>query len=107
MSILKLRRRGSFDFPILGVAATLDIDEHGECRDASVVLTAVASAPKVVTEADVITAREKSHFGVDRRGRGSGGEDGPSARQCRFGLLVSEDAWRKCIRKELWRRWQA
>src|SRR5512145_1051395 len=40
---LKLRRRGSFDFPILGVAATLDIDDRGECRDASVVLTAVAS----------------------------------------------------------------
>ena len=32
---LKLRRRGSFDFPILGVAATLDIDERGECRDAT------------------------------------------------------------------------
>ena len=48
---LKLRRRGSFDFPILGVAATLDIDDRGECRDARVVLTAVASAPKVVTEA--------------------------------------------------------
>ena len=48
---MKLRRRGSFDFPILGVAATLDIDDRGECRDARVVLTAVASAPKVVTEA--------------------------------------------------------
>src|SRR5580765_8119781 len=29
---LKLRRRGSFDFPILGVAATLEIDEQGECH---------------------------------------------------------------------------
>jgi 4-hydroxybenzoyl-CoA reductase subunit beta len=48
---LKLRRRGSFDFPILGAAATLDIDEQGECRRASVVLTAVASAPKIVSEA--------------------------------------------------------
>ena len=48
---LKLRRRGSFDFPILGVAATMDIDERGECRYASVVLTAVASAPKIVPEA--------------------------------------------------------
>lgn len=51
---LKLRRRGSFDFPILGVAATVDMDERGECCDASVVLTAVASAPKIVTEATIL-----------------------------------------------------
>jgi len=48
---LKLRRRGSFDFPILGVAVTLDIGDGGVCRDARVVLTAVASAPKIITEA--------------------------------------------------------
>jgi 4-hydroxybenzoyl-CoA reductase subunit beta len=48
---LKLRRRGSFDFPILGVAATMEIDEQGLCRHATVVLTAVASAPKLVPEA--------------------------------------------------------
>jgi 4-hydroxybenzoyl-CoA reductase subunit beta len=48
---LKLRRRGSFDFPILGVAVTLDIGDGGVCREARVVLTAVASAPKVITEA--------------------------------------------------------
>jgi 4-hydroxybenzoyl-CoA reductase subunit beta len=56
---LKLRRRGSFDFPILGVAATVDMDERGECRDASVVLTAVASAPKVVTEATTLLQGKK------------------------------------------------
>ncbi len=48
---LKLRRRGSFDFPVLGVAAALDIDNGGECRYARVVLTAVSSSPKVVEEA--------------------------------------------------------
>jgi 4-hydroxybenzoyl-CoA reductase subunit beta len=51
---LKLRRRGSFDFPILGVAATMEADESGECRYVSLVLTAVASAPKVVTEATTL-----------------------------------------------------
>jgi 4-hydroxybenzoyl-CoA reductase subunit beta len=56
---LKLRRRGSFDFPILGVAATMDIDDRGECRHASVVLTAVASAPKVVTEAMTLLQGKK------------------------------------------------
>lgn len=56
---LKLRRRGSFDFPILGVAATMAADERGECRDVSVVLTAVASAPKVITEATTLLQGKK------------------------------------------------
>ena len=56
---LKLRRRGSFDFPILGVAATADLNGSGECRDASVVLTAVASAPKVITEATTLLQGKK------------------------------------------------
>jgi 4-hydroxybenzoyl-CoA reductase subunit beta len=56
---LKLRRRGSFDFPILGVAATMATDERGECRHASVVLTAVASAPKVVAEAATVLLGKK------------------------------------------------
>jgi 4-hydroxybenzoyl-CoA reductase subunit beta len=56
---LKLRRRGSFDFPILGVAATMDTNEQGECRHASVVLTAVASAPTVVAEASSLLEGKK------------------------------------------------
>jgi 4-hydroxybenzoyl-CoA reductase subunit beta len=56
---LKLRRRGSFDFPILGVAATMETDEHGECRHVSVVLTAVASAPKVIPEAMALLEGKK------------------------------------------------
>jgi CO/xanthine dehydrogenase FAD-binding subunit len=56
---LKLRRRGSFDFPILGVAATMETDERGECSDVSVVLTAVASAPKVITEAATLLQGKK------------------------------------------------
>ena len=56
---LKLRRRGSFDFPILGVAATMEAGEGGECRHARVVLTAVASAPKVVAEASTLLHGKK------------------------------------------------
>jgi 4-hydroxybenzoyl-CoA reductase subunit beta len=56
---LKLRRRGSFDFPILGVAATIDINEEKECCYASVVLTAVASAPKIVPEASTLLQGKK------------------------------------------------
>ena len=48
---LKLRRRGSFDFPVLGVAAALQLDRDGTCRSARIVLTAVDSSPQVVEEA--------------------------------------------------------
>ena len=48
---LKLRRRGSFDFPVLGVAVALRMGASGTCEAAKIVLTAVASAPKVVEDA--------------------------------------------------------
>ncbi|MBI4737657.1 MAG: FAD binding domain-containing protein [candidate division NC10 bacterium] len=48
----KLRRRGSFDFPILGVAASLRLDGDGTCTDARIVLGAVASRPVEATEAE-------------------------------------------------------
>src|SRR5262245_59223785 len=41
---LKLRRRGSFDFPVLGVAVALAV-EGGVVRSARIVLGAVASQP--------------------------------------------------------------
>ncbi len=48
---LKLRRRGSFDFPILGVAATLRFAEDGTVADAHLTLGAVASHPVEAIEA--------------------------------------------------------
>lgn len=42
---VKLRRRGAFDFPILGVAAALKLAEDGRCTDARIVLGAVESYP--------------------------------------------------------------
>lgn len=47
----KLRRRGAFDFPVLGVAAALDIAEDGSISDAKLVLGGVAPAPIEVDEA--------------------------------------------------------
>lgn len=41
----KLRRRGSFDFPILGVAAALRLEPDGRIGDARIVLGGVASHP--------------------------------------------------------------
>jgi 4-hydroxybenzoyl-CoA reductase subunit beta len=48
----KLRRRGSFDFPVLGVAAALNIADDGSVRAAKLVLGGVAPAPIEVPEAE-------------------------------------------------------
>ena len=47
----KLRRRGSFDFPILGVAAALLFAGDGSVADAHLTLGAVASHPVEATDA--------------------------------------------------------
>ncbi|HKX03819.1 MAG TPA: FAD binding domain-containing protein, partial [Methylomirabilota bacterium] len=55
---LKLRRRGSFDFPVLGVAATVQMD--GEIvRAARIVLGAVASLPREAVEAARLLVGER------------------------------------------------
>ena len=41
----KLRRRGSFDFPVLSTAAAVRLTDDGTVEDARIVLGAVASAP--------------------------------------------------------------
>lgn len=48
----KLRRRGSIDFPILGVAAAVQVSDDGVVEDARLVLGAVASAPIRIREAE-------------------------------------------------------
>jgi len=50
----KLRRRGAFDFPVLGVAAALDLAADGTVRHAKLVLGGVAPAPLEVTEAAAV-----------------------------------------------------
>ena len=47
----KLRRRGSFDFPVLGVAAAVRLDRAGAVVDARIVLGAVSSRPIVADKA--------------------------------------------------------
>ena len=47
----KLRRRGSFDFPVLGVAAAAKLAPDGTVEDARIVLGAVASRPVPVEKA--------------------------------------------------------
>jgi 4-hydroxybenzoyl-CoA reductase subunit beta len=47
----KLRRRGSFDFPVLSVAAAVRLSTGGVVEEARIVLGAVASRPLVAAEA--------------------------------------------------------
>ncbi|HMG35576.1 MAG TPA: xanthine dehydrogenase family protein subunit M [Blastocatellia bacterium] len=52
----KLRRRGSFDFPVLGVAASVEVNTDGSIENARVVLGGVAPAPIEVKEASSLLA---------------------------------------------------
>jgi 4-hydroxybenzoyl-CoA reductase subunit beta len=55
----KLRRRDSIDFPILGVAAALRTAKDGTVENASIVLTAVESAPVIADQAAALLAGKK------------------------------------------------
>ena len=48
----KLRRRGSFDFPVLSVAAAARITDGGVVEDARIVIGSAASRPLVAAEAE-------------------------------------------------------
>jgi 4-hydroxybenzoyl-CoA reductase subunit beta len=55
----KLRVRESIDYPLAGVAVTMEIDSGGICRDARVALTAVNPAPMLVRKASELLAGQK------------------------------------------------
>ena len=48
----KLRRRGSFDFPVLSIAAAVKLAQDGTVEDARIVLGAVASRPMEAPDAN-------------------------------------------------------
>ncbi|HWN07898.1 MAG TPA: FAD binding domain-containing protein [Pyrinomonadaceae bacterium] len=50
-SYQKLRRRGAFDFPVLGVAAYVQLDQAGSVKDAKLVLGGIAPAPMEIGDA--------------------------------------------------------
>src|SRR5213593_2796460 len=55
---LKLRRRGSFDFPVLGVAAALRMDGD-TVREAAITLGAVASQPRPAPDAAALLVGQR------------------------------------------------
>ncbi len=86
----KLRRRGSFDFPVLSVAAAVNIGRNGVVDEARIVLGAVASHPIVAGgcrcsfEGRTIGRRADCHSG-QRRGA-AGKADG----QYRFHVALAK-----------------
>jgi 4-hydroxybenzoyl-CoA reductase subunit beta len=54
----KLRRRGAFDFPVLGVAAAVRTAPDGTIEDARIVLGAVASRPVVTRAGELLTGKK-------------------------------------------------
>ena len=63
----KLRVRGSIDYPLAGVAVTMDVDAGGICRDARVALTAVNPAPVLVHQASEWLTGQKLSAGLIER----------------------------------------
>lgn len=57
---LKLRRRGSFDFPALGVGAAVRFNGDGTCEMARVVLGAVTSKPLDMPQAQTLVGEKFS-----------------------------------------------
>jgi len=74
---MKLRRRGSFDFPVLGVAVTVRLD--GEIvREARVVLGAVASQPREAPKAaEVLVGQRLTPDVIDAAAQAAAGPAKP------------------------------
>jgi 4-hydroxybenzoyl-CoA reductase subunit beta len=74
---LKLRRRGAFDFPILGVAAAVRMDGD-VVREARVVLGAVASLPREAPKAaEVLVGRPLSSETIEAAAEAAAGPARP------------------------------
>jgi 4-hydroxybenzoyl-CoA reductase subunit beta len=73
----KLRRRGSFDFPVLGVAVALRYADSGEVTEARLVLGAVASRPVLVPEASSLIGRPLSDGAIESLAEAAAGHATP------------------------------
>jgi 4-hydroxybenzoyl-CoA reductase subunit beta len=87
----KLRERGSIDFPLLGVAARLDLDDNGVVERADLVLTALAARPARVKLA---AQRLPGHrVGTASFASAVGEVAGAAYRQCHTLANLPGDAW--------------
>jgi CO/xanthine dehydrogenase FAD-binding subunit len=61
----KLRRRGSFDFPVLSVAAAARFSSAGTAEDARIVIGSTAARPLVAAEAaKILIGRQLNHDSI-------------------------------------------
>ena len=67
-SYWKLRRRGSFDFPVLGVAAAVRSAPDGTVEEARIVLGAVSSRPLVTKAGDLLVGRKLTDEAIAEAG---------------------------------------
>ena len=64
----KLRRRGAFDFPVLGVAAAVKIARDGTVEAARIVLGAVSSRPLLTKGGELLVGRKLSDEAIAEAG---------------------------------------
>jgi 4-hydroxybenzoyl-CoA reductase subunit beta len=65
----KLRRRGSFDFPVLGVAAALRLASDGTIEEARIALGAVSSQPFVTKAGEYLAGKRLTDEVIAEAGR--------------------------------------
>jgi 4-hydroxybenzoyl-CoA reductase subunit beta len=67
-SYWKLRRRGAFDFPVLGVAAAVKTARDGTVEDARIVLGAVSSRPLLTKGGELLVGRKLNDDAIAEAG---------------------------------------
>jgi len=67
-SYWKLRRRGAFDFPVLGVAAAVKTARDGTVEEARIALGAVASRPFLTKGGELLAGRKLSDEAIAEAG---------------------------------------
>jgi CO/xanthine dehydrogenase FAD-binding subunit len=95
-SYWKLRRRGSFDFPVLGVAAAARLAGDGTVEAARLVLGAVASRPIEVPAAAALLVGERLTDDAVRRAADLASQPARPMDNTDFTLI-----WRKRMTREL------
>jgi 4-hydroxybenzoyl-CoA reductase subunit beta len=68
-SYWKLRRRGAFDFPVLGVAAAVKVTADGVVEDARVALGAVSSQPFLTRAGELLAGKRLTDDVIAEAGR--------------------------------------
>jgi CO/xanthine dehydrogenase FAD-binding subunit len=67
-SYWKLRRRGSFDFPVLGVAAAVKMARDGKVEEARIALGAVSSRPLLTKAGELLAGRKLTDDAIAEAG---------------------------------------